>query len=122
MTMADKSSTNPLLERLQELGRETDFEFVVELIDIYLNETPRHIQLIAAALKAQDPTALTITSHTLKESSLNLGAKHMGALCFTLEELGRSHQPIPEGTSTQEMEKEFEQILVMLNTYKQSKH
>jgi HPt (histidine-containing phosphotransfer) domain-containing protein len=121
MAIADTSSTNPLLERLQELEHETDFEFVVELIDIYLNETPKQIQLITDALKAQDRPALIITSHTLKGSSLNLGAKHMGVLCSALEELGRSDQPIPGRAAAVEIEKEFEKTLVMLNTYKQSK-
>jgi HPt (histidine-containing phosphotransfer) domain-containing protein len=120
MATPDNVSTNPLLERLQELVQETDFDFVVELIDIYLNETPKQIQLITAALKAQDHSALTISAHTLKGSSLNLGAKHLGALCFELEELGRSDRPILSETATLEIEKEYDRILTMLNAFKSS--
>ena len=50
MPTADTASSNPLLTRLEELEQETDFEFVIELIDIYLMETPKQIQAIASAL------------------------------------------------------------------------
>jgi len=39
---------------------------------------------------------LTIAAHTLKGSSLNLGAKQLGAACFKLEELGRSGLPLSQ--------------------------
>ena len=111
---------NPLA-RLQDLVKETDFEFVLELIDIYLNETPKQIQTIMAAINEQNLTSLTIVAHTLKGSSLNLGAKQLGALCFKLEGLGRSGQPIPAGTNTKEIETEFELVKTMLLNFKESK-
>jgi HPt (histidine-containing phosphotransfer) domain-containing protein len=121
MTMTSTDSENPLLARLQDLVRETDFEFVLELIDIYLNETPKQIQTIMAAINEQNLSSLTIAAHTLKGSSLNLGAKQLGALCFKLEGLGRSGQPIPIGTNTKEIETEFELVKTMLLNFKQSK-
>ena len=81
MTLADTSSPNPLLIRLHELERETDVEFVGELIDIYLQETPKQIQAIAAALTSQNMHELMISAHTLKGSSLNIGANQFGSLC-----------------------------------------
>ena len=121
MPTIDNTSDNPLLTRLQELVQETDFEFVIELVDIYLNETPTQIQTMVKALDTQDQHMLTIAAHTLKGSSLNLGAKQLGAACFKLEELGRSGIPISTSINTNEIESEFEQVKAMLLTFKQSK-
>jgi histidine phosphotransfer protein HptB len=120
MPTADPLSSNPLFTRLEELKRETDSEFVIELIDIYLAETPKQIQTIASTLTTQSYPSLMITAHTLKGSSLNLGAKQLGALCLKLEELGRVGKSIPENTSTAEIEVEFENVKSMLIAYKQN--
>jgi HPt (histidine-containing phosphotransfer) domain-containing protein len=121
MATTSADSENPLLARLQDLVRETDFEFVLELIDIYLNETPKQIQTMMAAINEKNLASLTIAAHTLKGSSLNLGAKQLGALCFKLEELGRSGQPVPVGTNTKEIETEFELVKTMLLNFKQNR-
>ena len=120
MPTTDNTSDNPLLTRLQELVQETDFEFVIELVDIYLNETPTQIQTMGKALDTQDHHMLTIAAHTLKGSSLNLGAKQLGASCFKLEELGRSGIPISANINMKEIENEFEQVKAILLTFKQS--
>jgi len=119
MPTTDNTSNNPLLTRLQELVQETDFEFVIELIDIYLNETPMQIQSMAEALGTRDHHKLTIAAHTLKGSSLNIGAKQLGAACFRLEELGRSGIPISANINTKEIENEFEQAKAILLTFRQ---
>jgi HPt (histidine-containing phosphotransfer) domain-containing protein len=121
MPLTDITPSNPLLSRLQELVEETDFEFVIELIDIYLNEAPKQIQAIAAALTARACPALMIIAHTLKGSSLNLGARQLGALCLKLEELGRAGKSIPEGTGTAEIESEYENVKKTLLAFKQGK-
>jgi HPt (histidine-containing phosphotransfer) domain-containing protein len=121
MPTTNNTSDNPLLTRLHELVQETDFEFVIELIDIYLSETPIQIQTMVKALDTQNHHMLTIAAHTLKGSSLNLGAKQLGAACFRLEELGRSSVPISASINTIEIESEFEQVKTILLAFKQSK-
>jgi len=122
MPTADTAPSNPLLMRLQELEQETDFEFVNELIDIYIVETPKQIQAIASALAMKSLPSLMIAAHTLKGSSLNLGAKQLGALCLKFEEIGRAGKSIPNGISIVEIENEFENVKTMLLGFKQNKH
>jgi histidine phosphotransfer protein HptB len=119
--MPDISSDKSVFSRLEELEKETDFEFVVELIDLYLNETPKQINAIISAYDAKELHALTIAAHTLKGSSLNLGAKEFGALCLKFEELGRSGKPIPEGVGIKSVENEFQHVKEMLMAFKQSR-
>jgi histidine phosphotransfer protein HptB len=121
MPTTDTTPSNPFLTRLHELEEETDYEFVVELIDIYLSETPKQIQAITSALKTQTFPALMIAAHTLKGSSLNLGAKQLGALCLTLEEIGRAGKLIPDGTGMADIENEYENVKAILLAFKQSK-
>jgi HPt (histidine-containing phosphotransfer) domain-containing protein len=122
MVSINAGSDNPLLDRLQELVNETDFDFVVELIDIYLSETPKQIASIIAAIHAKNSAALTISAHTLKGSSLNLGARQLGALCLKLEELGRSGLPISPETNTNAIEDEFRKVTIELTDFKKSKN
>ena len=121
MTTIDETPANPLLTRLRELEKETDSDFVIELIDLYINEAPKQIQAITLALTTQAFSTLMITAHTLKGSSLNLGAKKLGALCLKLEELGRAGKSIPDCTSMAEIENEYENVKTMLIAFKQGK-
>jgi len=121
MPTTETTPSNSLFSRLHELEQETDYEFVNELIDIYINETPKQIQAIRAALSAKAFSELMISAHTLKGSSLNLGAKQLGALCLKLEEIGRAGKSIPEGTSVAEIAHEYENVKTMLQAYKQNK-
>jgi HPt (histidine-containing phosphotransfer) domain-containing protein len=121
MPAIDAAPSDPLEARLHELEQETDYEFVIELIDIFLDETPKQIQAIGTALTAQSLPSLMIAAHTLKGSSLNLGAKHFGELCLKLEEIGRAGKSIPDGTGISELENEYEQVKAALVTYKKRK-
>ena len=69
-------------------------------------------------MRSQDYSALTIAAHTLKGSSLNLGAKRLGSLSLEFEEIGRSHSLISSEMNTQEIEKEYEAVVSMLDVYK----
>ena len=117
MQSSESNQENPLQIRLRELERETDHEFILELIGIFLSETPKLIGTIGEALRAQDSHGLAVAAHTLKGSAMNLGAKQLGALCLKLEQIGRNGAPAPAGTSTREVEEEFGKIRIELEAY-----
>lgn len=121
MPPMDTTSESALEARLNELVQETDYEFVVELIDMFLSETPEQIRTITKALNSQDHHILTIAAHTLKGSSLNLGAKKLGAACLVLEELGRAGKPISSTINTNEIEHQFELAKIGLLAFKMRK-
>jgi HPt (histidine-containing phosphotransfer) domain-containing protein len=121
MPTLDAAPLEPIEARLQELEQETDYEFVVELIDLYLEEAPKQLQAIETAIKAQSLPSLMITAHTLKGSSLNLGAKQFGELCLKLEEIGRAGISIPDGTNISALEREYENVKATLVAFKNSK-
>lgn len=108
-----------ILNRLHELQRETDFDFVVELIDIYLKEAPQLIKEIETALKEHHSTAFVTAAHKLKGSSMNIGAQQLGALCLKLEELGRSGD-MSKLPNINDIEAEFQQVKLILEDFKKN--
>ena len=69
-----------------------DHEFVDDLVDTYLADALDQMAALDAAVEAGDAAALTRPAHSLKSSSLNVGALELGGLARELEEQGRGGQ------------------------------
>ncbi|MBD2690990.1 response regulator [Anabaena catenula] len=63
---------------------------LAELINCYLTEAPKLVQVILDASHKADANALRQAAHSLKSSSATLGAIHFAELCKELEICGRS--------------------------------
>jgi HPt (histidine-containing phosphotransfer) domain-containing protein len=66
-----------------------DLEFVDELVDTYLQDGVSQVAALRAAAESGSPEDLVRPAHTLKSSSLNVGALELGALSRSLEEAAR---------------------------------
>jgi CheY-like chemotaxis protein len=62
-----------------------DGDVLTEVIQIYLDELPSHMDGIRGALAQTDTRALALHAHALKSASFNVGAKGVGELCKRLE-------------------------------------
>jgi HPt (histidine-containing phosphotransfer) domain-containing protein len=62
-------------------------DLIVELIDLYLEDTPHRVAAMQKALATADALSLKRAAHSLKGSSANLGARRVAALCDELEHL-----------------------------------
>ena len=67
-----------------------DIGFVRELIDTYLADTPMQFEAMTVAVEADDAAALVRPAHTLKSSSVTVGATRLSSLARDLEMAGRS--------------------------------
>jgi HPt (histidine-containing phosphotransfer) domain-containing protein len=67
-----------------------DRDFVRELIDTYLADSPEQLGAITAAIDADDAATLVRPAHTLKSSSATVGAMRLSAVARELEMAGRS--------------------------------
>jgi PAS domain S-box-containing protein len=77
-----------LLEPLRAGGDET----VSELIGLYLDDSPGMLRDIARAIEQEQPKQIVRAVHSLKGSSLSLGAHRLSELCMTLEVQARADQ------------------------------
>ena len=78
-----------LLSELQETTGD-DPDFVRDLVETYLADVPVQLEGIDGAIAANDADALVRPAHTLKSSSVTLGAMRLGEISRTLEMTGRS--------------------------------
>jgi HPt (histidine-containing phosphotransfer) domain-containing protein len=62
---------------------------VAELIDLFLQDMPKHTKKMAEALGKEDAAALKGAAHSLKGSAKNMGVTRLAQLCAELETLAR---------------------------------
>jgi PAS domain S-box-containing protein len=84
---AGESMTEPAVNRatLDELAGSTDRDFVRELIDTYLDDSPRLLGEMRQGLAESQPGAVQRAAHSLKSNSASLGAHGLSAQAKDLE-------------------------------------
>jgi signal transduction histidine kinase/DNA-binding response OmpR family regulator/CHASE1-domain containing sensor protein len=93
---AQSSLEQPLaldLSVLHALGDPSDpesAEFMIDLIDSYLEDAPPLLTEISTAVTENDLDSLEHNAHTLKSICFSLGAMPLGEICKKLESLARS--------------------------------
>ena len=73
--------TEPVVSRatLDELAGSTDREFVRELIDTYLDDSPRLLAEMRQGLAENQPGTVQRAAHSFKSNSASLGAHSLSA-------------------------------------------
>ena len=109
-TSDDEAIDTEVLQGLrQTMGANAD-QFLTQLIDVYLEETPLLIQAMDAAVAQTDATAMQKAAHTLKSSSASLGAITLSKLCEQLERLGYSQTTTGAREIVTQVELEYERV------------
>ena len=70
------------LDRLLRLGGQ---EFLLEMIDLFLQHAPVRVRAAREALDAGDPHGIYRAAHSLKSTSANLGARGLQRVAERLE-------------------------------------
>ena len=79
--------TTPAIDRatFEALKQTTGAEFVLELIDTFLEESPSMLNELRDALAAKDADKFRRAAHSLKSNSNTFGALTLGAMARELE-------------------------------------
>ncbi|HVU17491.1 MAG TPA: Hpt domain-containing protein [Candidatus Didemnitutus sp.] len=77
------------IENLRAINPDDGGEFLRELIEIFLADTPKHFADIETALAARQAPDLTRAAHSIKGSSGNFGATALAALARDIEAMGK---------------------------------
>ncbi len=72
-----------------ELKDMSGTEFINELIDTFLDDAPKLIAQMRAALEVQDADSFRRAAHSLKSNAATFGAMELAELAKGLETLGR---------------------------------
>jgi len=76
------------IEELKTLVDEDDPDFLIELLEDYMNDSKENLKAIRYAIQAKDAVTVVKTAHTLRGTSSNIGAVNMTELSKQLEHLG----------------------------------
>jgi DNA-binding response OmpR family regulator len=111
---ASGQATNETLDRrVIAQFREADTpgapDFSLMLIDEFIREAASQLELLGEAWQRQDVRALKAIAHSLKGSSMTMGAKRLATLCTQMEAHADSH---PGGAVTSVLMTELDQEFV----------
>jgi HPt (histidine-containing phosphotransfer) domain-containing protein len=95
-------------------------DFLVELIEVYLEDTPNRVAQMSQAFKGGDAETVIREAHTLKSSSANVGAMRLSALAKQMELAGRSGNFQRMDDDMEQFKDEFARVKVALEELKGS--
>jgi CheY-like chemotaxis protein/HPt (histidine-containing phosphotransfer) domain-containing protein len=93
-----------VIDNLLELGGS---EMLSELVKMFFDDAKTALSALREALSASDPPSMKHIAHTLKDSSVNMGAKRMSAVCSELEDIGASGDLTRAPALLGQLEEEF---------------
>ena len=102
---------------LNELIQSTDYDFVKDLIDTYLEDTPKMFGEMQQALSAHNPEAFRRAAHSLKSNSASFGAMHLSAQAKELEMLGKAGNLAEVGNRLASLAAEFDRVKEVLRNW-----
>jgi PAS domain S-box-containing protein len=94
--------------------------FLAELIDCYLEESPKQLQAMEAAIAQGDVKALQQIAHALKSSSASLGATILASLCKELEGINSTEAIAAGAEKVSQLEAEYARVKAALQVEKQA--
>jgi two-component system sensor histidine kinase/response regulator len=106
--MVDARNALPVLDREALLDRVGgDREFLQEIASLFIQDCPRLLGGIKAAVSREDAQGLEHAAHTLKGSVANFGAEAARQAAFRLEALARSGDLTPAAEALSALEREL---------------
>jgi HPt (histidine-containing phosphotransfer) domain-containing protein len=103
-------------EKAKNWVKEYGKDFLIELIDVYLDDVPKRLAELRRALETSDLDAFTRQAHTLKSSSAEVGAAGLSAMAKEMESLGRAGRLEGMAKKLSEMEEAYEHVQAALRS------
>jgi HPt (histidine-containing phosphotransfer) domain-containing protein len=113
-----ESLENAILNRIRQLGLESDPAFMLELIDSYEPLFQKQLRNIQDALSKKDSVKLHYAAHTLKGACLNIGAAGLAGWCKDIEELAEGKNLNAIQTRIGSLDEEVEKTVQALRSIK----
>ncbi len=103
------------LAKLRDLG---GAEFLVKLIDVFLENVPERIGAARAGLRADDLKAVELAAHSLKSSAGSLGATRLRDLAARVEDTAEARRSEGLSALLDELESAFAAVRARLEREK----
>jgi two-component system sensor histidine kinase/response regulator len=113
----EKDMPNAMIDFTELLARvENDRELMRDLLQIFREEFPRHLQALRDAVDSLDGEKLAAEAHTLKGMLANLAAGQAADAAARLEKLGRSREVAEFQEACASFESISKELLLQLDT------
>ncbi|MEO5886230.1 MAG: Hpt domain-containing protein [Anaerolineales bacterium] len=101
-----------------ELKQMSGPEFINELIDTFLDDSPKLIEEMESALKAGNVDSFRRAAHSLKSNAATFGAGELFALAKELEMLAKENRLNDTGDRLKVLEESYESVRTELSGLK----
>jgi HPt (histidine-containing phosphotransfer) domain-containing protein len=116
-----KKARQDVLSKARDWIAEADEEFLTELIDTYLADTPERLADLRTGFECGDQESCTRSAHTIKSSSVYLGAVDFADLAKSVELASRAGRIKEMGDEVRQLESDYRQIKAVLENLKNTK-
>ena len=108
----------PVLDPQAALDRlDDDDELYRELVELYLEDTPKQMDMLKDVLVSGDSAVVERQAHSIKSASANVGLERMRAIAGQVEASGREGQLALAKEKFEVMEAEFIRATEALGKY-----
>ena len=107
-----------VLEDIRKLSAGGYANYLDKVIGLFEKSSPQLAQSIHDAVARNDAKALHLAAHSLKSSSMLLGATALAAFCRELETMGRNNAMQDASVQLSALDAEFEGVLRALQQEK----
>lgn len=105
-----------VIDGLRGIRGEGEPDLLVELVEIFREDTPARISALREALEGGDAEGLRLAAHGLKGGSGSLGARRMARIAERVEAVARSGDLSSAAERIPELEVEFERVCAELSS------
>ena len=99
---------------LQALVGADDPQFLLDLLEQFVQDATGHLHTLRTAVAMHDATALERAAHTLKSTSTNVGALGMAEICHRLQTLSRLGAVVAAAPLVAQLAQEFARVQAAL--------
>jgi PAS domain S-box-containing protein len=92
-----------------------DEDVVQDIVEIFLEDSPRSIEFIADAIRSENPAGVRLYAHRLKGSARHVAARQLWEKADCLEIAGRKNDIATAVTLFEEVRAEFEKVTSFLS-------
>ena len=105
-----------VLDQLRSRQRPGRPDIVQTLLDLYVQSAEPLVATLESSKATQDDSALQHATHTLKSSSMNIGAMRLSALCVDVEQMLRDGASSDARRAIPALLNEYRHTLVKIET------
>lgn len=102
------------INNLIKMIGDDDHNFIIELTESYLQDTPNKIKELQLAIIEQNSEKIDFLAHTIKSSTLLFGENNLTIFCQSLEQQARNNELINFDLILTTLQQEYEQFMISL--------